>query len=75
MMRDTLWTFNIRYTSLKKRSDNMAQTLLDIQYGDVFGNVKCEKVVLYGDSEDDGLFMNQLKLVVAGKEIAPLSCE
>ena len=47
MMRDTLWTFNIRYTSLKKRSDNMAQTLLDIQYGDVFGNVKCEKVVLY----------------------------
>ena len=53
----------------------MAQTLLDIQYEDVFGNVKCEKVVLYGDSEDDGLFMNQLKLVVAGKEIAPLSCE
>lgn len=53
----------------------MAQTLLDIKYGDLFGNVKCEKVLLYGDSEDNGLFMDHLKLVVLGKGISQLSCE
>lgn len=53
----------------------MPQLLLDFKYGDLLGNVRCEKVSLYGNSQDDGLFMDALTLVVVGKDFPKVSCE
>lgn len=47
----------------------MSQVLLDLKYGDLIGNTRCEKVALYGETHEDELFMDNLELVIVGKDL------